>query len=291
MEAYRRSAAKTPIGKMVPHPDDWDTDLLSNEELSRLLEQSRKYGYKGDDLNGAVGTLLGRLKDYQKRKPGSESLSDNQYAVIDLASRASLEKKAELMFKAYQKHVLPKIEEVHNVQKPSGSGILDATVSWHGLGKRIVDNKTAGKPYSDNEADYSFELAMYAAEEKIYDVTYVVLIKAIQKNRIKTCSACGHIGKGSHKTCDNLVGDKRCGGEWTMTIAPEAQVQIVHGHITPEAVKVAVETEQDINRAVKAEIFPCNFPNCNKQFGKPCEYKDLRWKGDMTGLEKVEKKR
>ncbi len=283
LKVYRDSVAKTPLGKMVPNKYDFDSDLLTDTHRKELLITLVTFGYKGTDVDGLYLSLLDKYNS-------GEELSENQAKALDFICRAVLEVKAYLFFKAYEIHVLPLIEKTHNVQKRTGAGYLDATVDWKTLGKRILDHKTSGRPYPNNSIDYSLQLAMYANEEQIFDVTYVVFIKAIKKHKRKICVECGHVGKGSHKTCDNEIEKKRCNGEWEITIDPEAEIQILHGEITPEAINVAKEVPEQVRRAVDAKAFPCNFEQCNSQFGKPCEYRNLKWKGSMEGLEIVERK-
>lgn len=283
MEALHAEFNKFPIGTVIPNHADYDAELLSESEKEVLLQGLRQYGYQGDDVDGLASTLLARIKE-------DEELSENQSKAIDYICRVSLEKKAELMFAAYTTKVLPSISKVYNVQKRSGPGILDATVEWDGVGRVIVDHKTSSKSYANDSCDYSLELALYAGEEKVDRVAYVVLMKNIKKNRIKICSVCGFRGMGSHTTCNNEVAKKRCGGEWNVTILPECDIQVVHGEITPRAIEVASEVQTQIQRAVDEKVFFCNFAQCNSQFGKQCIYKNLHWKGDMTGLEVKSKK-
>jgi hypothetical protein len=285
MDAFVKEFEKFPAGSIVPNVNDYDGELMSPEAKAFMLESIRQYGYAGDDVDGLAHTLLARIK-------AGEELSENQHKAVDLLCRGSLGCKARLMFDAYREKVLPRITRVYNVQKPSGPGFLDATVEWSGVGKVVMDHKTSGKAYPPDACDYSLELALYAGEEKVNNVAYVVLMKQIRKNRVKTCEICGHIGTGSHKTCDAITdvtddgrGAKRCGGEWTVTILPEADIQVVHGEITPRALEVAAEVQTQIQKAVDEKIFFCNFAQCNSQFGKQCKYKRLHWHGDMTGLE------
>lgn len=207
IKIYDKTVGEVPLGRMVPNKNDFDGDLLSPIARELLLGRLRTLGYKGDDIDGLYASLF---QKYQAKEP----LSKNQEKALDLICREVLMVKAILMIEAYKKHVLPNIETVHNVQKRTGSGVLDATVTWKGLGKRIIDNKTAGRPYSEDSIDYSLQLAMYALEENIRDVTYVVLLKNIKKHRRKVCVECGHVGKGTHKSCDAIVEGGRCGGEW-----------------------------------------------------------------------------
>lgn len=293
LTAYKAETAKYELGKSVPGKYDYDGELLTEDMRADLSAKLVPIGYKGD-IDHLVATLVPRVSAYQKGY--GPDISDNQYKALDLIHRAVFEVKAELMIAAYREKVIPQIEQVHNVQKASGPGYLDATVTWSGLGKRIADNKTAGKRYAEDACEYSAQLAMYAAEENISQVTFIVMVKDMIKNRRKVCETCGHVGKGSHKTCDNIISHppegadfpsrhERCGGEWKVTISPEADIQIIHGEITPEAMAVAAELQREVQRAVDAKIFMCNVNQCNSQFGKQCEYKNLKWKGSMENLE------
>ncbi len=278
--AYRASVAKFPLGKVIPGKYDFDGDLLTDQDRSDLLIDLKEYGYTGDDVDGLVSALM------QKSE-----LSENQSKALDLIIRRVLEAKARLMLNAYRQHVLPHIEKVHNVQKASGPGFLDATVEWKGRGKVVVDHKTSARAYPEDSCDYSLELALYAGEEKVNNVAYVVLIKTIKKNRVRVCELCDAVSDNNRvKTCDQIIDGERCGGNFTVTIQPEAEIQVVHGEITERALEVATEVQTEIGRAVGEKIFFCNFKDCNSQFGKPCEYKNLHWKGDMTGFEVIQPK-
>jgi hypothetical protein len=281
---YDQAMAKYPVGSTVPGKYDYDPELMTDETREKLKVALAEVGYKGDDIDGFYSRTLDKVKR-------QDDLTDNQYKAFDLIGRAGLRIKADLLLKAYICTVLPYITKVYNVQKKSGPGILDATVEWKGYGKIIVDNKTSSQAYPDNAVEYSAQLAMYAAEEGISSVAFVVLVKNLKKNREKICGVCGHRGQGSHKTCNNEIDGKRCGGPWEITIQPEAEIQIVHGDVTKEMMNVASELQKEVGRAVEARIFPCNVANCNSQYGKACEYKDLKWKGSMRGLMKVEYKK
>jgi hypothetical protein len=283
LQAYRNAVSKYELGKVMFGKYDFDAELLTDEKLKALLPILNTVGYKGTDP----------LDLFRKLTSKAEPLSENQEKAIDVIYRAVFEAKAELMLEAYRIKVLPFITAVYNVQKASGPGFLDATVEWRDRGRVILEHKTSGRPYPEDAIDYSAQLAMYAAEENVKLVAFVVLIKEIQKNRRKVCTVCGYVGQGSHRTCDNMVdvhpqGDgklRRCGGDWTVTISPEAEIQILHGEVTEQAMAVAAELQREVQRAVDAKIFPCNVGQCNNQYGKQCEYKNLKWKNDMTGLE------
>lgn len=282
IDEYRRAVAETELGRMTPSKYDFDADLLDSVRIELLLKKLNQVGYKGDDPIKLYYSLMDK-----------QDLSENQEKALDLICREVLEVKAELMIKAYKKIVLPYILKVYNVQKASGPGYLDATVEWRGKGKIILDNKTSGQRYQDNAVEYSTQLAMYAAEEKINNVAYVVMVKNIKKNKEKICSECGNNGTGKrHKSCDYIIDDgARCAGEWTETINPEAEIQIIHGVITDKVMEVAAELQRNVQVAVDAKLFHCNAGKCNSMYGKQCEYKDYKHKGSLEGLELRGKKK
>jgi hypothetical protein len=280
MVAYAESVAKTELGKMVPNKNDFDPDLIDETDRAELLSQLKPLGYTGDDIDQLYNALM--VKD---------DLSVNQEKALDLVCRRVLQAKAQLMVDAYQKMVIPQIVKTINVQKASGPGFLDATVEWKGRGKVVVDHKTSGRAYAEDACDYSLELALYAGEEKVDLVAYVVLIKTIKKNRVRVCEVCDATAKnGQIKSCAEEYDGERCGGPFLVTIQPEAEIQVVHGEITPRALEVATEVQSEIQRAVEEKIFFCSFNNCNNQYGQQCIYKNLHWKNDYTGFEVVEPK-
>lgn len=191
--------------------------------------------------------VLGLAAALFQRMKDKEPLSENQYKALDTICRASLEQKAILMFEAYEREIMPFIDKVHEVQSLAGPGVVDAVVDWRDVGTIILDNKTAKKWYPDNAVEYSHQLAMYAEEKGIRQVAFVVLGKKLVRNKVKT--------------------------------------QVILGEVTDEMIKVSSELQREVQRAVDAKIFPCNVTQCNNQYGKPCTYRDLKWKGDMSGLE------
>jgi len=273
MEAFSKTLGEYQLGTVTFSKYDYDGELLDEETRADLLSMLSTFGYKGDDIDGLVSSLMSKPE-----------LTENQTRALDTVQRRVFTIKAKLILDKYKTAVLPYISKVYNVQKRSGPGFLDATVEWVNRGKVILDNKTSSRLYPDNAVEYSAQLSMYAAEENISAVAFVVMNKTINKNRIKLCAVCGHRANGSHKSCNNEVDGVRCNGPWNVSISPEAEIQIVHGDITPEQMNVAAELQREVARAVEAKIFPCNVANCNSQYGKPCEYRDLKWKGDMTGL-------
>ena len=111
--------------------------------------------------------------------------------------------------------------------------------------------------------------------------------KNIIKNRKKICSKCKYDGSGkSHKTCPNELGDKRCNSAWDETLDPQVFVQVIISAIPDRTTEIVLENFDEINKAIKAEIFPRNLAVCGDLFGRPCPYKGYCFKNDMEGLTK-----
>lgn len=274
-EVYEASTKNYKVGSIDYGKYDYDKYLLNYEEKDKALEYCKTLGYKGED----VDELWDELYDKEKLNPKHEK-------AMDYLARLSLSKKAEIMIKAYKEQVLPRIKKVHAVQKTSETGIVDLVADIDKIGNTyVIDNKTSSQEYEDNEADYSVQLTLYAIEEKINKVMFIVIPKKIDKDFTKICKKCGHKATGSHKTCDKEVKGERCHGEWKTTMKVNVQIQFVEAEVTETMKKRSLEIKDQVGKAIEAKHFPCNFANCSNQFGRPCEYRELYWKGDLTGLE------
>ena len=68
------------------------------------------------------------------------------------------------------------------------------------------------------------------------------------------------------------------------TIQPEVNVQIIVGEVSEHIQKMTLEALSETAQAIKANVFPRNLNACDNQYGRPCPYRDLCWRGDSTGL-------
>jgi hypothetical protein len=258
---------------------DYDADLLDIPAKEQLADKLRAVGWKGSNVDQTAQVL------FEKQEAGL--LSNNEEKALALLCHASLVEKLKLMGEAYQTHVMPKIEYVEAVQVHVDRGILDAKIKFYAVESvAISDNKTSSSPYADDSVRFSVQLAGYGGKK----AAYIVFNKVIRKNRTKECSVCGHDGTGKrHATCDAIVESKRCNGEWTQTVSPEVIPQIIIDDI-PESTRTMVEEAyQQVDKGIANEVFPRNLKNCQKQYGRQCEYINLCWNGSMAGL-KQEKK-
>jgi hypothetical protein len=98
------------------------------------------------------------------------------------------------------------------------------------------------------------------------------MLKQLKDNKQKTCKSCGHVGQGTHKTCDNVVNTKRCGGEWDEVIKLEADFQFLVQEVDKSFGNMTMESMDETAQAINANIFPKNLSSCYDSFGSDCIY-------------------
>jgi PD-(D/E)XK nuclease superfamily len=255
---------------------DYDRDLLDANDLKEIEEYTEKSrALRGDNLPPDL------IRNY--------------------ASWHCLRQKGLLMIRDYREKVLPRITKVHAVQRTialdNGSGdkvtgLVDlvAGIDEHPL--CILDNKSTSRPYDNDSARNSEQLALYLhaleSEFPTRMVGYIVLNKKVRKNKTKICQKCGVDGSTTaHKTCNNMIDGVRCHGEFDITIDPEIDVQIIVDEM-PESVEQTVLANVDtVNTMINDKVFDKNEKSCNNWYGKQCPHFGLCHGGSMKGLVKV----
>lgn len=269
-----------------------DTDLELLNEATNVMESINNVVDKKKDV-GLVGLTAG------------ERLLFNQVN-WDIAK-----KRGELMLEAVNEQIVPKITKLHSTQEKidltndSGDtvvGYVDLVADMVGYSSPIVlDFKTASRPYEEDSVKTSPQLALYvhAVSEKYRTrkAGFIVLSKAIQKNRKKICSECGNDGSGGrHKTCDAMISPPmdgpgtgkpvRCNGAWTETINPKCTIQVIIDDIPERLEDIVLENMDNTNKAINNGIFARNLNSCVKPYGK-CTFYGLCHHNSMEGLVKV----
>lgn len=284
------------LDKMFNEPtefltSDYDGELLSDEVKADLLKSVKECGYQGNDVDSLANALL--AKPYI-------CLSDKQKKALTECCVASLKAKARLMIDGYQKHILPKLTEVKDVQKEfrwadefgnEFVGVIDFTAKFNGV-EVTADNKTSSNPFRDYGEDsvkYSVQFSCYSNQTKLNRAAYFVISKHIKKNRVKVCSKCKYVGKGSHTTCNAEIDGERCKGEWIVSIEPEADISVRLEEIDLEEQKIVQSALSDVANAVAAGAFPKNLKSCRTKYGEKtvlCPYYSYCRGGSMNGLKK-----
>lgn len=277
---------------------DYDKDLLTFEDI-KIAEESQKEllpNFKGDYLEA---------KEYvttRKKQRAHINFTNDELRYFNRLSWMSMYRKGLLMIKAFVDEVGPKIKKVLMIQKKvqitsnTGdilTGYVDMVLDLEDHGVVILDLKTAAMEYETLQTLTSQQLGIYASilgsEVNSYKVGYIVLLKNIEKDRIKICKVCGHKGEGSHKTCDAMKADeptKRCNGEWDMKLKLSGKVQILTETLTEENMQAVLDTVSGVTHAIKEKLFYRNSNSC-LDFGG-CPYLNYCFKGDAKGLIKEE---
>ncbi len=211
----------------------------------------------------------------------------------------SMKRKGKILLNSFHQQFLPKVKRVIStqgraqIQDPNTgdtiTGFIDMVLEIDGYDKPIIfDLKTAANPYSQQDIDLTQQLTLYAAmkgQEYNTDlVGYVVLSKNIQKSTVNTCKSCGHTKNSSHHTCNNIVGGKRCGGEWDEKVVLEPQVQVLVEKKDPNQINDLLMDYGNIILAMKQEIVYKNTSKCNNWYGSQCPFYGVCHKNDYTGL-------
>lgn len=268
---------------------DYDEELLHPEDVA--------------ELEGGLEAVAAIYK--QKDVIGFDLLSKEKKQLLNKANWLCLRRKGHVMLKALADQVLPNITEVLATQafvelkNETGDtviGYADLICRYKGYDEPIIfDLKTAARPYEADSVLTSPQLALYVYglydQYKTNKAGYIVLSKQIRKNKLKICSKCGNDGSGkTHKTCDALGADgKRCHGDWTITVDPEAAVQILIDDVPQRTQDIVIENMEQVAQAVKNNVFTRSFSSCVKPYGK-CEFWGMCYKESMDGLVKEEEK-
>lgn len=177
----------------------------------------------------------------------------------------SLYRKGEKMIEAYERDILPEIEEVFDIQKAvelineSGDklrGKIDFIASFKDspTTRFIVDNKTSSEAYKSDSVANSTQLAIYCEAETCDRAAYAVLQKKV---RIKE---------------------------------PKIRTQLIKDTISEEFTNdVFTKIDEKLSKIHKEEFYKKTNPKDCFFFGRPCSYYDLCWNGSYKGL--ISKKR
>lgn len=255
--------------KVVYSTSDFDQDLLKAEDLEKLSKEIPFSLLK--DLRSEVG--YDGMTEEQK-------LSYNRYNFY------AMRNKGLLMLESYFNNILPNFKKVLAVQKQIKMkntaddeivGYVDAIVEMENLGVVLIDNKTSSISYSEDSVKLSQQLALYSYilndEYKIEHAAYVVLLKHPKKEVTKVCKKCNFmVTSGTHKTCNNIINEKRCGGEWDKTVVLSINTQFIVDKISPQKQEMVIENVDTITACIQNELFPRNFHVCENYFGGKCDY-------------------
>lgn len=281
---------------------DFDGDLLTEEDHNEFHEYYSPLFRRGETSDQVIKFL----KDLKAEK-GYENLSNEEKELYAVGHWLCLRRKGHIMLKSYSEKVLPRIKEVHAVQKnfnmtnsegDSLIGYLDLIATLDDGKRYLLDNKTSSSLYTWDSPMRSQQLILYYhAEKEEYNldgVGFIVLYKHMIKNKTKICISCKTDGSaGRHKTCAaiDLNSGKRCNGEFIETINPECNIDVLLNYVPESAENLVLETFDRANEGIKKEVFAPNLFACgDSNSDYKCAYYNLCWKNNKKDLIELDKK-
>jgi len=273
---------------------DFVEDLLQPDDIRFLRAKLAEYGVEEMESY----TILKNQLEEERSRRATVRFPEERHKALNLLNWLSLRRKAHLMLEAYVRDIVPTIESVTAIQRQvelksdCGSsliGYVDAVIRFKGDSEdTVVDNKTSSSPYSEDQVKNSQQLSLYTYALGLKKAAYAVMQKNIRMNREKVCSVCSFESTGTHKTCNNTIDGKRCGGVWNETVKPQAVTQLIIDSIEEQTQHVVIDNIAEVNDAIAAKVFPKNLSACKNIYGNPCPYINACWKNQTDYLEKVE---
>lgn len=301
-EDNQRNRIDLPLNPNIKYfKSDWQPDILEKRDWAELFKHDSKFFDSRSEIDEQL-----------KAKVNWLDIPEEKRMVYNYGSWLCLKKKGQLIIEAFEKNILPQIKEVISIQKQIElddgdgnifNGVIDYVARLHDGRVMIMDNKTTSTEYDEESVGISEQLATYYAilnifakdpendwNYKIDGAGYSVLSKKIIVDKTKTCKSCNHVGQGSHKTCDNTLNGKRCGGEWDTVKVLSVKTQFITGKISDNFAETVLENASVVKSCIELGFFPKNFSVCSDIFGSPCQYIGLCHNGDTKGLVKLENK-
>lgn len=285
------------INKAQVHIPTCDKIAYANADYDADLLNENHYKKASEVITGAETFKFDEIKE-KKDQYGFANLKTEEKQYYNYILWQCLCVKAELMMAAYKKKILPKIKKVLAIQEKievdNGSGdiltgFVDLIVDFDGYGVCVLDHKTSAREYKEDSVKSSSQLTQYfhLTKEK-YNAKFagfIVMKKTMAKK--KKCSICKCSGEGSRaRTCDSVVNDKRCGGDWLKT--PKAEIQIIIDEVSERQEEIVMENIDTLTSCIKSGLFPRALDKCNDWYGQKCPFIALCTQNSMKGLVKNE---
>lgn len=272
---------------------DFDEMVLGPQDLERMTEWATEL-----KLDGTNPVALYKSIAKDKKNPYKRTSSE-ELKYFNRTSWLSLMKKGEILIESFKDQFLPRVKKVHAVQKEtklgdgthSIMGVIDMVIELEGYDKPIIfDLKTSAQPYTPDKIDITEQLTLYLAMEGANYQTnlagYVILVKNIPKETVAVCKNCQHIKDSRHQTCNNVVNDVRCNGEWDSKTLLKPEVQVMIAEKSEAQINDLLNDYNNVIHAMDQNIIYKNMDKCSNWFGSKCQYYALCHEGKMDGLKK-----
>jgi hypothetical protein len=215
---------------------DMDSSILTDEDFAKI---------------GKDKTFIDAFIDwYHHALKEKEVISPEDKLLFNKLNLLSLSRKGLMILEAYREQVLPQIHKVYEIQKrvhlpnskgDSIDGLIDFIASFTDdpSTKYIVDNKTASKAYKQSDLTESDQLHLYAYDQELSHIAYVVCEKDIRKRE------------------------------------PRVRITILKGEASEDFTDKLLDTYEDTLYKINEGNFNPNFESGCHFFRKRCEYFDL----------------
>lgn len=295
-ENFKREKVDLPLNPNIKYlKKDYDGDLLEKQEWAELFKYEPQYF-----------EMRSRVEEQLKTVDWLD-IPEKDRMHYNYGNWLCLSRKGKMLIEAYHNDLLRHFKKIICVQKKLSllddagndlNGLLDFVAELQDGRVAIVDNKTSSGLYEEDSVRKSPQLAMYKQildiqgfDPKIDCCAYAVMNKVLIKDITKTCKTCNYIGTGSHKTCDNIIEGKRCGGNWNKVKKFTVETQFVVDNVSDEFGQKVIENAVTVKSCIEMGLFPKNFDACNNMYGSKCPYY-LKCHGNSDkGLIKLEEKK
>lgn len=257
------------------YQSDFDKYLVDSEEDRKQIDKWYSEIFKKQPKEDTVllaETILERF--------GSGSLSKEETKFVHRVMWLCCKRRGPVMLAAFQKEILPQIEEVLGAQVPIDitnddddqvTGFIDFIAKLKGIkGPIIMDLKSAGKLYEEHDLDTSDQLGIYALAEGIRNIGYWVVLKKMSYE--VTCDKCGHLRENYRKQncekCEKGKYSKR---------KPYTATQVLTKQISDEFLESIQRDYSEVLMAIKNKVAWKNKKSCFN-YGTKCEFYDHCWK-------------
>lgn len=283
---------------------DFDSDLIEKEDWVDLFAETKAYN-KANNTDIKSPLEIKNMIEAEMKVSSFEDLSENDRVFYNYCNWIAIRNKGAILLSEYHKQLLPHIAEVLDVQKSftlddeNGNeltGILDFVCRLKDGTVVVSDNKTASFMYEEDSVRTSTQLSMYVKAMNILNGTgsnyghidsaaYFVMGKKLIKDITKTCKSCGHIGEGSHKTCDNVIDGDRCNGEWEKVKKFSIETQLIVDKVSEVVQDMIMENASNVQTMIENKVFIKNFNACSGKYGR-CEFWNKCYNNSDKNLKK-----
>jgi hypothetical protein len=234
------------------YKSDCDFTVLNELDYNHLIYVASENKVKLESVREFARTI----QELKKNKVSIENKVELFYNYICWYCVA---KKGIMFLDAYREQVIPRIQEVHSLQRevmlPNGQGDyilgyvdLEATLT-DGV-RYVLDNKTASVPYSNDSVSKSQQLTIYSEYCENRNCGYIVLNKRLRKKE------------------------------------PRVRIQFILDVISDKQVENIFDIVGDREYNIKAGNFDGDLNNCF-HWGRLCPYYNYCRSGSVEGLIKL----